>query len=203
MGRRPRCFGIVVGAVLMLGVPGGIAAQTVQHRLGVSVYESIGDFTDASARRVLEAMGVLLQTDDDLTGSGDVACDVAFELDQPVGTYTSLQAPGVVTEETLLEVMEATPDTDVRIVEAIQWCGVEAARIGGTPWGCSDGTSFAVVHGLPLEETVVAWAHEFGHTRPALGPLYHWNEPLMLMHKRGKIDNRRLLPSECEAFREP
>ena len=100
-------------------------------------------------------------------------------------------------------VMDAHQDSDVKVVEAIEWCGHEAGPIDGTYWGCSDGTSFAVIAGLPLPTAAVVWTHEFGHTRAGLGPSYHVNQPRRVMHKRGHPDNRRVSPSECESFRGP
>ena len=124
MGRRRQSFQVsILGAALALGAHAGVAAQTVEHRLGVGRFASV-TFADTAAQDVLAGMGQLLQDDDDGAGPNDVECDVSFELDQPVGEFTAEEAPGTISiEADMFAVMDAHEASDVKVVEAIEWCG--------------------------------------------------------------------------------
>ena len=138
MGRRRRCFRVSLFVVaLTLGASAAAVAQPVEHLLGVSRFASV-DFTDDQARDVFAGMSSLLQTDDDGPGSDDIACDVSFALDLTVAEFDDPEAPGVISSrDDMVVVMNAHDDSDVKVVQAIEWCGHEIGPIDGTYWGCS------------------------------------------------------------------
>ena len=200
MVRRRRGIIWICGIAICVGMPAVVAAQpdVTSHALGVSRHTAVA-FTAEEAGEIFEEMGHMLQTVDG--GRPDVECAVAFTLDGRVGVFTESEAPGTISiREDFDAVMRVDPDADAKVVESIQWC---KRRINnGTFWGCSDGTSFAVVSTMPsVEHAAVVWAHEFGHTRMGFAE-YHRNDPGAVMHAEHDLDNRRVDAHECERFRE-
>ena len=182
-------------AISVLGVHAVIAAQTtVTHRLEVNRVGDVVILAEREADEILAKMGHILQADDDGAGPNDVPCEVEFTRDGAVGALTTTTG-SISTEDEFGQLIKLPGD--VKIVDFIEWC--YSSRINTTYWGCTDGTTFAVVNGLPSVLAAVVWAHEFGHIR---GLSHRVGDPSMIMNTPAAAENRRVDGRECRRYRD-
>ena len=185
------------GVAILILSASSIAAQspiTTTHHLTVSRFVGV-DFTDQDARAVLDEMGVVVQTDDNVNGTGpggDVECPVSFELSTPVQVFDA-GTGAIETEADFFEVIDQPGD--VKVVESIVWCRVPDPTAAGCALRYD---SFVVEAEHMIGVAGPLWAHEFGHVKS----LNHRSgEPLMTMNTTVFEDSRRLADFECAEYR--
>jgi len=147
--------------------------------------------SNADADAILRAASNVLQTDDDGSDSGDVACPVQLTRQ---GNVTAFMAgDGTIDSAAEFNVVVALPG-HVKVVNQINWCsGIGFNIIGCAP---TPGNSLVVVRFTANQEGIL-WAHEYGHTRG----LPH-NTGLNAVMNATITTARTMVTSlECSAFR--
>jgi FG-GAP-like repeat len=147
--------------------------------------------SNADADAILRAASNVLQTDDDGSNSGDVACPVQFTRRGDVTAFAA--GDGSIDSGAEFNEVVALPG-HVKVVNQINWC----SGIGFNIIGCAPvpGNSLVVVRFTANQEGIL-WAHEYGHTRG----LEHNSSVDAVMNKTITTARVMVSPAECEAFR--
>jgi hypothetical protein len=144
--------------------------------------------SNADVDDILESASNTLQTNN---GSGDVSCDVIFQRDGSVTTFST--GDGSVDSQAEFDALIALAG-DAKVVNQINWCGVIAFGIVG----CAPvpGSSFVAVRGSTTHQEGIIWAHEHGHTQ---GLPHRTGDVVMKSSLAGR--NTRVNSTECNAYR--
>ncbi len=162
---------------------------TTVHEMPISQHNTSAPvLTNARADIIAANMTTVLQTND---GPGDVDCDVRFERDGNVTTFTA--TTGNINSQADFNTVIGLPGR-IKVVNQINWCGALAPNI----IGCAPvpGNSLAVVR-FTLNQEGILWVHEFGHN---MG-LNHRNNPNAVMNPVITTTARRVTSAECGAYR--
>jgi FG-GAP-like repeat len=171
------------GAYVSLG------GQPTPHNLVVSRFTTSA-LTDADADRILADATTVLRVGE---SAADSACNVAFSRSGTVGAFAT--GNGIVNSQADFAAIIAVGG-DVKVVNAINWCGRPGAGIIGcapTPGG-----SLAVVRFSTNQEGIL-WAHEFGHNQG----LPHRDGNTLVMNPFITTTGKEVNAGECGAFRGP
>ena len=147
--------------------------------------------SDADADAILRAASSVLQTDDDGSNAGDVACPVQFTRRGNVTAF--MVGDGSIDSAAEFNEVVALPG-HVKVVNQINWC----SGIGFNIIGCAPvpGNSFVVVRFTANQEGIL-WAHEYGHTRG----LSHNTSVDAVMNRTITTARVMVSSAECAAFR--
>jgi hypothetical protein len=171
------------------GVYVSLAGQPREHILSVQRFQT-STLTNADADRILADATTVLRVSD---GPDDVATNVRFSRTGNVGVFNT--GNGTVNSAADFSAIIAL-DGDVKIVNAINWCGGPGAGIIGcapTPGG-----SFAAVR-FAADREGILWAHEFGHNQS----LPHRDGNNNVMNPFITTTARRVNQTESDAYRQP
>ncbi len=172
---------------LVFFLVGGGGCVKNAYRLQIHRHNSVA-ITDARADEILASMTEILQTND---GAGDVACDVRFERDGNITTFSTGDA--VINSSADFNAVNRLPG-NVKVVSQINWCG------GFSPGiiGCAPvpGDSLVIVR-FAADQEGVLWVHEFGHNQG----LSHRDVANAVMRPFIGTTHRRINASECASYR--
>jgi hypothetical protein len=166
-----------------------LAGQPREHILSVRRFQTSA-LTNADADQILADATTVLRVSD---GSDDVATNVRFSRTGDVGGFNT--GNGTVNSAADFSAIIAL-DGDIKIVNAINWCGGPGVGIIGcapTPGG-----SLAVVRFSANREGIL-WAHEFGHNQA----LPHRAGNNFVMNPFITTTARRVNQTESDAYRQP
>jgi len=171
----PIIMALVSLALLMWAAPAN-AQKT--YAVSVSVHKDLPELTVDDVQKILvDASRILQKGPDHKDWDDDVACNVAFTLHGPIGTFDPPRKDvrGDLDIKALHSVNSGVAGVDfyVKVVEKIHFCrGLHGSNMNG----CSfppGGRTIVVVHpklhkdteGHPIADypNHVLWAHEFGH----------------------------------------
>jgi len=160
--------------------------QITTHNLQISRHTSVG-LTDTRADQILADMSTVLNMND---GMGDVACNVGFERDGSLTTFSA--TGGMINSSADFDAVNGLPG-NIKVVTQINWCGSLAPGI----IGCAPvpGDSLVVIRFGTNQEGIL-WLHEFGHNQG----LDHRNDAGAVMQPSIGSTHRRINSSECAAY---
>ena len=209
----------ILAAILSVAVLMWVEAAGAQttYRLSVSRHTAVQDLTDEDVRRILADASKMLQKGPrDGHNDNDVACNVTFTLNGPVGSFGSPDTSDVVKRANIRAVHRvdsnvAGVDFHVKVVNEIKFC---RRGVRGPSQGCSfsppDFRSIIVVHpkshGVSNYPDHLLWAHEFGH----LTGLGHRDDDKLALMTRCPLntqfvnisdDRVRVNSQECDRLR--
>lgn len=175
-------------AVLFAACNGGTPPNVVTQQLVVSRHATTA-LDNARADEILDDANDVLQTND---GGGDVACGVEFVRSGDVTEFTD--GDGSIDSRAEFSDVIGLPG-NVKIVNAINWCGGLAPNI----IGCAPvpGNSLAVVRFTANQEGIL-WAHEYGHNK---GLSHRTDTQNLVMFPSIGTNRRAVNQAECDAFR--
>ena len=158
------------------------------HNLRISRFRTSA-LTNAEAERIVGDATAVLQVSN---GPTDVACNVAFTRAGHVGTFNT--GNGIINTGADFSTIVALPG-DVKIVNAINWCGLPGFGI----IGCAPvpGGSFVAVRFSASLEGIL-WTHEFGHNQG----LPHRIGNNFVMNPFITATAREVNAAECAAYRD-
>jgi len=182
----------MIAGILSLALLTWVEAASAQkmYSLSVSRHRAVPPLSEPDVKGILANASRMLKKNSRHSDDDDVACNVTFRLQAPVGVFGSTGSTAVVDEDNIHAVHHvdsevAGVDIHVKVVEAIKFC---RPGLDGPFEGCAfsppDFRSLIVVH--PKLHTVprgqrfpdhLLWAHEFGH----LTGLGHRRDRLALM----------------------
>lgn len=166
---------ILVSLALVLCAAPASAQKT--YAVNVSVHNDLPEITPDEAQKILaDASKILQKGPDHKDWDDDVACNVAFTLHGPIGTF---DPPRKIVRGDLdikaLHSVNAVAGADfyVKVVERIHFCrGLHSSNMHGCAYP-PGGRTIVVVHPKmhkDREDHIIAdypnhvlWAHEFGH----------------------------------------
>ena len=166
-----------------------LAGQPREHILSVQRFQT-STLTNADADRILADATTVLRVSD---GPDDVATNVRFSRTGNAGVFNT--GNGTVNSAADFSAIIAL-DGDIKIVNAINWCGGPGAGIIGcapTPGG-----SLAAVR-FSADREGILWAHEFGHNQS----LPHRDGNNNVMNPFITTTARRVNQTESDAYRQP
>ena len=145
---------------------------------------------NARADAILAHATNVLKTND---GPGDVACAVELVRQGDVTTFAT--GDGSIDSQAEFTAVVINPPGNVKVVNAINWCGSLAPNI----IGCAPvpGNALAVVRFTENQEGIL-WAHEYGHNK---GLSHRSNDQNVVMFPSIATNRRRVNQAECDAYR--
>jgi len=192
---RRRCS--VSAAILLVGLLPWVEPARAQkvYSLTVSIHKELrGSLTQEGIKEILKNASNLMKHKDEFWTND---CDVKFELEGRVQTFTS--APARINKASDLEAVHRVP-ADVKVVRKINYCLGQYDKEGyiGCAWRAEGRQKTVIVTTFTAAHHNL-WVHEFGHTTCL--PHRIENEGLTLMTPCPiKTLNWRINQDECSHF---
>ena len=186
-------FGLALVAFLILnscnGPTGPPTPPPVTQNLTVTRFTNT-PLTNARAYAILVDATNALQVND---GPGDVACAVGLVRQGDVTTFAT--GDGSIDSQAEFTTVVINPPGNVKVVNAINWCGGLAPNI----IGCAPvpGNALAVVRFTANQEGIL-WAHEYGHNK---GLNHRTDDQNVIMFPSIATNRLRVNQAECDAYR--